>query len=453
MNKLIQSMVDAVEANKDLILEVERHIWNNPEIGYKEWKTSRYMQEQFEKLGYTVKCAGDIPGFTAELDTGRPGPTIAILAELDSLICKDHPDCDPKTYAVHACGHNAQSAYLVGCAAALKMPGVLDGLCGSIRFISVPAEETIDMEFRNSLIKKGIIHYLAGKIEFLYRGLLDGIDIALFTHISTRGVGLFEINEGSDGCLTKRFEYIGVSAHAGCYPEQGINSLYAASLGMMACNALRETFPDEDHIRWHPIVTEGGVAANVIPGVTKLETYVRASTFPKMLEVNERINRALTGAAVAMGANLRIHDTPGNMPMLNDRNLNRICEETINEIFGPGQINYSPWNCGASDMGDLSCLMPAMHPFCTGCTGNGHGSDFQISDPIKASVNPAKMLCGMVGMLLCNNAERAKKTLAEFKPVFKNKEAYFAAIDSIKMDKEVVTYNKDGTVLLDYSNR
>ncbi len=453
MNEFVKRLSENVEQNKALILEVERHIWSTPEIGYKEWKTSRYMEEQFEKLGYTVRQAGDIPGFTAELDTGKPGPKIGIFAELDSLLCADHPEADSETHAVHACGHNSQSAYLVGCAAALKMPHALDGLSGSIRFVSVPAEETIDFDYRKSLMDKGVIHYVAGKIEFLYRGLLDDIDIALFAHITPHDKGLFEINAGGDGCLTKHFEYLGVASHAGFSPELGVNSLYAAAVGMMACNALRETFPDDDHIRWHPIVKEGGIVANVIPGVTKMETYVRASTFKKMLEVNERINRALSGAAACMGANLRIQDVPGNMPMYNDVNLNRICQESIEEIFGMGQIEYTPWNCGASDMGDLSSLMPAMHPHYTGGSGTAHGNDFRVADPIRASVNPAKMLCGMVGILLSDDAAQAKRTISEFKPTFADKESYFAAVNGIRMDKLAVEYKEDGTVLLNFTNR
>ena len=180
---LVNNLIAKVEKAKNLIFETERTIWENPEIGYKEWKTTAYLQRVFEKLGYKVDLVGDIPGFTAEISTGRPGPTIAIIAELDSLLCPEHPESDPNTGAVHACGHHAQSAYLVGCAAAFAQPGALDGLDGSIRFMAVPAEETIDLEFRDTLIKKGQIHYVAGKVEFLYRGLFDGVDIVLFTHV------------------------------------------------------------------------------------------------------------------------------------------------------------------------------------------------------------------------------------------------------------------------------
>ena len=168
-NEAVKSILSCVEKYKSLIVEVEQTIWKNPEIGYKEWKTSRYLADIFQSLGYQVTLAGDIPGFAAQIDTGRPGPVIAIVAEEDSIICPEHPEADPATGAVHACGHNAQSAYLVGCAAALAEPGALDGLCGSIRFLSIPAEETIALEYRSKLIQGGTIHYLAGKIEFLYR--------------------------------------------------------------------------------------------------------------------------------------------------------------------------------------------------------------------------------------------------------------------------------------------
>ena len=98
------------------------------------------MEEAFEKLGYDIVRAGDIPGFYTVLDTGREGPEVLVLSELDSLICADHPDADPETGAVHCCGHHAQCAALVGLAAALKEPGVLDSLSGRIRLCAVPAE-------------------------------------------------------------------------------------------------------------------------------------------------------------------------------------------------------------------------------------------------------------------------------------------------------------------------
>ena len=447
-----QNIIANVEKYKGLIAQVERHIWNNPEIGYKEWKTSAYLEDLFTGLGYTIKKPGDIPGFTAQIDTGLEGPTVAIIAEEDSILCPEHPESDPATGAVHACGHHAQSAYLVGCAAAFACPGALDGLSGSIRFISVPAEETIDLEYRNSLIEKGVVHYLSGKLEFLYRGFFDGVDMVLFTHVVPEEEKLFAIDEGSDGNITKHFEYIGKASHAGYSPHLGINALYAATLGIQACNSLRETFEEKDYIRWHPIMTQAGVAPNAIPGVAKLDTFVRASTFPKMIEVNRKINRALSAAAAAMGANVLIHDMPGNMPLTNDKELAQMFCNTARELFGEDCIHFKPWNTGTSDLGDISTLMPTIHPFSTGAIGSGHGADYQLVDVERASVNPAKVLSGMVVQLLENDAVTAKEIKKNYQPVFASKEEYFDAINKIEMKKETVIYHEDGRVELDYTN-
>lgn len=170
MNKAYEKLVLLVEKHRQLMFDTERYIWKHPEIGYKEWNTTEYLIKKFEDLGYEVTRPNDITGFIADLDTGRPGPKLAIIGELDSLMCETHPEADPVTKAVHACGHHCQTTALLGCAAALAEPGATDEMCGSIRFMGVPAEETIDLEYRAQLMKEGKIHYNAGKIEFLYRG-------------------------------------------------------------------------------------------------------------------------------------------------------------------------------------------------------------------------------------------------------------------------------------------
>ena len=260
-----------VEKHRELILAAERYIWQNPETGYKEYKTDAYMKKVFSELGYKLTPAEGITGFITVLDTGREGPEVLILGELDSIICPEHPESDPETGAVHSCGHNAQCAALIGVAAALKEDGVLDGLSGRIRLCAVPAEELLEIEYRSDLRERGIINYMGGKSEFLSRGLFDGVDLAFMIHTS----GSFCTSLGSVGCMAKKITYKGKAAHAGGSPWAGRNALYAANCGLNAVNAIRESFRESDIIRVHPIITSGGTMVNAIPETVTLESYVR----------------------------------------------------------------------------------------------------------------------------------------------------------------------------------
>ena len=212
-DKQYKIIFDAIEESKEKILATERYIWTNPETGFREVKTTKYMEEKFEALGYELIKAGDIPGFYTVIDTGRPGPEVLVMGELDSLICHEHPEADPETGAVHCCGHSAQCAALIGLAAALKEPGILDDWSGRIRLCAVPAEELIEIEYRTELKNKGVIKYMGGKGEFLYRGYFDGVDLAFMIHATT-GTS-FSVLQGHAGCIAKRIIYKGVSAHAG----------------------------------------------------------------------------------------------------------------------------------------------------------------------------------------------------------------------------------------------
>lgn len=447
-NKNFNKIFHAVERNRGLILEAERYIWNNPEVGYKEWKTSAYLESKFKELGYKLVKAGNIPGFYADLDTGIPGPKILIFGELDSLVCKDHPDADPDTGAVHACGHNAQCAMLLGVAAALREEGMLDGLCGSVRLCGVPAEEGVDISYRETLRRSGIINYYSGKVEFLHRGYFDEVDMAIMVHATTKDKG-FSITKGSIGNIKKRIIFKGLAAHAGAHPHDGINALYAANLGLNAINALRETFKDEDRIRVHPIITKGGETANAIPSEVVMECYVRGISNDSIYSANTKVNRALAGAAVSMGANVEIVDRPGSSPLINDPNLMEVAKEVMEEIVSCENIEFiDEIKAGCTDMGDISAVMPAIHPYTAGATGRTHGNNYYINNPEEACINPTKMIMGMISLLLSNNAERAKEIIDKQEVRYSSKTAYFDAINKFVVDKEMLNYTEDGSIKL-----
>jgi len=437
---MFEKLFAAVEKHRDLILKAQDYIWANPETGYREVKTSAYMEKAFEDLGYEIVRAGDIPGFYTVIDTGRPGPEVLVMGELDALLCPEHPEADPATGAAHVCGHSAQCAALLGIAAALKEPGALDEMSGRIRLCAVPAEELIEIEYRTQLIKEGRIRCLGGKPEFLRRGYFDGVDIAFMVH-TTQGEH-FAAQRGSVGCLAKRVAYKGVSAHAGGAPWQGCNALYAATLGLNAINAIRETFKEPDIIRVHPIITKGGGAVNAIPDDVVMESYVRGSSFEAIREANERVNRALCGAALSLGANVEIQDTPGYGPLLNSPAMIDLARDAAAQIPGAQFYAGDGIGSGSTDMGDLSCIMPVIHPYAPGATGVSHGADYRITDPELACVGSAKWQLAMLALLLKDGAERAKTIAAEFKPQFESAAAYFEYVDSMACEGARIDYSE-----------
>ncbi len=449
----VKALKEMVASQRELMFAAERHIWKHPETGYREWKTHEYLAAEYRKLGYELVEAGNIPGFYTDIDTGKPGPKLLIMGELDSLIVSTHPECDPETGYVHACGHHAQSAALLGIAAALKQPGALDGMSGSIRLMAVPAEELIEIGYRASLREQGIIKYFGGKVEFMYRGFMDDCDIALLVHTSNsehKGIG---VGVGNNGCLTKNINYEGVSAHAGGAPHLGVNALYAANLGLNAVNALRETFQEKDYIRFHPVITKGGGAVNAIPNDVRVESYVRGASIEAIVSANNRINRALASSAAAMGANVHLQDFPGYCPLYNDKNLYQLTVDVVKEGFGEEWIQEdTKWGTGCTDMGDISCVMPTVQPYCSGACGMGHGSDYGINDPETALVVSAQYQVLMAEALLSNNAEMAQKVIKEADLVYPDKKDYFAAVDKIFLDKKAVIQNEDGTITLDFQN-
>lgn len=435
----------AVEKHKKLILDTERFIWQHPETGYKEFETSAYMEKVFKELGYELFMAEGITGFYTVLDTGRPGPEVMILAELDSIICPEHKDANPKTGAVHSCGHNAQCAALVGIAAALKEPGILDKFCGRIRLCAVPAEELLEIEYRRKLKAEGKIKYMGGKSEFLSRGYFDNVDMAFMVHTS----GDFYVNQGAVGCIAKQIIYKGTAAHAGGAPWDGKNALYAANCGLNAVNAIRETFKDNDVIRVHPIITDGGVMVNAIPEKTVLESYVRGKTFDAICSVNKRVNQALCGAAISIGTNIEIIDVPGYAPLTDDENMIQVAMEAAKLAIPEYEIKaYDTISSGSTDMGDLSGIMPVVHPYAGGAVGIPHGNNYEIADPVAACVASAKMQIGMLLILLGDSANVAKKVIAEFKPRFASKEEYFAFVDGLGKTGDRIDYSDEGKVVL-----
>ena len=409
----------AIDRRRDEIIGLGEQIRRHPELGFKEFKTSRLVEQTLGKLGLSPRSGLAVTGVRADLP-GRAGdgPTFALLGELDALVVVGHPDADPATGAAHACGHNAQIAGLLGAAMGLMDARAAAHLAGRLVFFAVPAEEYGDIEWRVSQAHAGKLEFLGGKPELLRLGHFDDVDLAMMIHTTARPEdGKAGVSASNNGCIVKTVRYVGRAAHAGGAPWLGVNALYAAQIALAAINAIRETFRDEDTIRVHPIITHGGSQVNVIPGEVRLETYVRGRTVEAILDANVKVDRALRAGALALGAQVEIETLPGYMPMRCDDAMAAHFKRTMARLVGEEHYRQIGHRTGSTDMGDLSQVMPILHPYIGGARGSGHSADFQIEDKALAYVAPAKALAAMVIDMLADGAAGAREVVGARPPM------------------------------------
>ena len=396
---------EIIDAKADELTAIAKTILNNPEPGFRELKTARLVAEQFGALGMQPRSGLAVTGVRADASGTSAGPTLAILGELDSLIVSDHPHADPGTGAAHACGHHCQIAMMLGAATALTNHDVLDNLAGRIAFMAVPAEEYIEIEYRDDLRRAGKIEFLGGKPELVKLGEFDDVHLAMMLHTTSNPAEkLMCISNTNNGTVAKRIQFIGRASHAGGAPHLGINALNAAMMAMTAINFNRETFRDEDSIRVHPIITKGGEAVSAVPADVRMETFVRGRTVEALMDANAKVDRALKAGAMAVGAQVKIQTIPGYMPLQQNKAMAEIFRANAAKLVGEENVGYVDHRGGSTDMGDISRLMPVIHPYVGGATGLGHGATYVVEDYALAVIKGAKALAYTAIDLLGDNA-------------------------------------------------
>jgi metal-dependent amidase/aminoacylase/carboxypeptidase family protein len=163
----------------------------------------------------------------------------------------------------------------------------------------------------------------------------------------------------------------------------------------------------------------------VVPADVRLETFVRGKTNEAIMNANIKVDRALRAGALAIGAGVEINTLPGYMPLRDDRDMQKLFVRNAQMLFGAEECTETGHRTGSTDMGDISHIMPAVHPSMSGASGISHGSDFMIADKAMAYLAPAKALALMAVDLLHGNAEKAKEIKAQHTPIM-SKEEYLA---------------------------
>ena len=408
---------EEIDSRADEIINISKTILKNPEPGFREINTAKLVSEKLGNLGIPFRAGLAITGIRADLLCGNPGPTMAILGELDSLIVNEHPFANPSTGAAHAGGHHCQSGMLLGAAMALNQPKILESLSGRIALIAVPAEEYIEIEYRDELRKQGQLEFLGGKPELIKLGEFDDVDLAMMVHTtSTPEEKQLCVSGTNNGTVAKKIQFIGKGSHAGGSPHLGINALNAATLALSAIHFNRETFKDADTVRVHPIITKGGEAVSAVPADVRMETFVRGKTLEAIMDANVKVDRALRAGAMAVGASVKIETIPGYMPLSQDKNLYELFTPNAVDLVGQENVGSVTHRTGSTDMGDVSQIMPAIHPYVGGATGLGHGATYVVEDYQLSVITAAKSIVATVIDALGDGGTKGGKIVAEHRP-------------------------------------
>ena len=440
MDRIEQKICDIIESRKDEIMAFGKDIFCHAELGFKEKRTSSKFVEEMEKLGMKPETGLAITGVKSYLkEKGSvEGPTLAMIGELDALPIPNHPDSWSETGCSHCCGHNAQLTGVVGAAMALSNPEVAEAMGGNICFMAAPAEEFVDIEFKSDLIKEGKLGYGGGKCELIRIGAFDDVDIAMGHHIMPGAdYGLY--NGSSNGFVNKTVTFTGRAAHAADAPHEGIDALNAATAAMVNIALQQESFRDQDTVRVHGFVSDGGTAVNVIADNVKMQYSVRGKTPEAYRDASLKVDRSLKAAAMATGCGVKIETMAGYMSCVPNPYTD-VLESVFADIAAEGKYTKRRDLCGhttgSDDFGDVATIMPLVH-FCTGgYTGKLHNPDIRVEDPYLAYVVTAKIFALAAYRLMKDGAAKAKENIAGYKAPM-TKEEYLAFMDSMQTVEEV----------------
>jgi len=350
-----------ITAAKDLspeIIRIVHTLYEQPEVSLQEVVSSDLLAGILERDGFDItrNLAGMETAFMGKTGTGAV--KIALIAEMDAL-----PGLG------HACGHNIIAAASTG--AALILRRVLPPDVATILIYATPAEEL------------GI-----GKIELIKAGCFAGVDFAMMVHPSSRR----QVIKHFLGLVKIRFTFFGKPAHAAAYPEDGINALDAVIQTFNSVNALRQQTRQD--VRIHGIITEGGVVPNIIPARASCYFYVRADDLQELERVKARLIACAEGGATAAGCRLEIESDPRVIaPLKIVPAFYKIYSEQLAKLGLEESDSRPDRNKGSSDIGNLSQVVPTIHPH----VPIGDGINIHTNGFAAATVSPKGELAAVEG--------------------------------------------------------
>ncbi len=323
------SVEDAVHRRRGDLVELSHAIHAQPELAFAEYRSCAKTQALVAEYGFEMTSA--VGGLdTAFLASYGSGPlVVGVCAEYDAL-----PDIG------HACGHNIIAASAVG--TALALAEVADELGLTVVLVGTPAEETG-----------------GGKVLMLEAGAFDDIAVAVMLHpgpidiAAARSLALSEVD------LT----YTGRESHAAVAPHLGINAGDAVTVAQVAIGLLRQQLAPGQMV--HGIVTDGGLATNVIPARTRMRYTMRAAESAALRELEDRMAGCFQAGAVATGCGYQVTETaPAYAELTPDRWLAEAFRDEMKRVGRtpvPAEVEAA-LPLGSTDMGNVTQVVPGIHP-------------------------------------------------------------------------------------------
>ncbi len=340
-----QAALGRYEEIEPELFELSRWLYDNPELSYAEHESSVRLAGILKDHGFVVSLPayGIETAFVAR--AGSTGPEVVICAEYDAL-----PGVG------HACGHNIIAASALG--AGIILAPVADELGIRVTVLGTPAEE-----------KYG------GKVDLIEAGAFHSAAAAMMVHPSTRDV----VDANMIAIRELDVHYRGKTAHASAYPQLGINALDAFVQAYVNISTLRQAIYPTDKI--HGIITDGGQAPNIVPDYTRSSWYVRAQTRERLDELLTRVEACFDGAGVATACEVEVeyignpYDEMRSNPLMTE--LYARNSASLGRPMARG-CDEPPSRAGSTDMGNVSQVVPSIHPMLTINSGSAvnHQAEF-----------------------------------------------------------------------------
>lgn len=385
MEKYMEKLNVVFEKHLNDFKEVNQYLYDNPELGRCEFKSSLAHMSLLGKLGFQVEagiCDMDT-AYIASFKSENPGARIAYLSEYDAL-----PGIG------HGCGHNILGVASIAAGTLLKEFVTLYG--GEVLVIGCPAEETS-----------------GGKVDMCKMGVFDDVDVAIIAHPTSQ----HHYRSGKSQAIEPiQFVFKGRTAHASSAPHEGVNALDGVLNLFSGINALRQQTISTARI--HGVISEGGKAANIIPDLAIADFYVRAPETKYLKELVERVKNCARGAALASGTELEIRNyetsfanlvTNQTLSLAYEKNLKFLGIETVLDRDG----------IGSTDAGDVSHVCPTIHPYFPISKEKiiGHSREFaekSIGEDSYSGMKTASMAMALTGIEILSSQELLKNIKIEF---------------------------------------